>query len=112
MANPTQASQQVVTPEDNPSITHISHSPSLPIVPKTLEAASISSIPQSQASPRFGPANLPDKVLQLQGQMTAALEQLLTTKASIDSHCRELMLNAKLAMQIKEAQAMEAIKGA
>ena len=45
MASPTQASQWMVTPEDTPSIAHISHSPSLPIVPKTLEVAGISPIP-------------------------------------------------------------------
>ena len=44
--------------------------------------------------------------------MNVALEQLLTTRATMDSHCRELDLNAKLAMHMNEAQATEAIKEA
>ena len=44
--------------------------------------------------------------------MNVALEWLLTTKANIDSHHKELELNAKLTMCMNEAQAAEAIKGA
>ena len=44
--------------------------------------------------------------------MNAALEWLLTTRDSLDSCHRELMLNAKLAMWMNEAQAAEAIKEA
>ena len=84
MASPTQASLQVVTPEDVPSIAHISHSPSLPTMPKILEAASTFSIPQLQAPPRVDPARLPEDVLQLQGQMNVALEWLLATRATMD----------------------------
>ena len=40
----------------------------------------------------------------MQGQMNVVLEQLLTTRATVDSHCRELELNAKLAMHMNEAQ--------
>ena len=42
--------------------------------------------------------------------MNAALEWLLTTRASIDSHCRELTLSAKLTLWMNEAQTTEAIK--
>ena len=42
--------------------------------------------------------------------MNAALEQLLATRATMDSHCRELELNTKLAIHMNEAQAIEAIK--
>ena len=44
--------------------------------------------------------------------MNVALEQLLTTRATMDSHHRELELNAELAMHMNEAQAAEAIKEA
>ena len=63
-------------------------------------------------SPRVDPARLPDEVLQLKGQMNTALEWLLTTRATMDSHCRELELNAKLAMHMNEVQATKAIKEA
>ena len=62
--------------------------------------------------PRVGPANLPDEVLWLQVLMNVALEQLPTSRASIDSHHRELVLNTKLNMWKNEAKAMEAIKEA
>ena len=41
-----------------------------------------------------------------------ALEQLLTTRATVDSCCKELELNTELAVQLNEAQAVEAIKEA
>ena len=66
--------------------------------------------PTAPGSPSVSPARLPDEVLWLQGQMNMALEWLLTTKATIDSHCRELELNAKLAVCMNEAQAVKAIK--
>ena len=47
--NPSQASLWMVTSKDMPSITHVSHSPSLSTVPKILEAASTFPIPQLQA---------------------------------------------------------------
>ena len=79
---------------------------------KIKEGAGTFPIPQLQASPRAVPAGLPEEVLQLQGQMNAALEQLLTTRATMDSHHRELELNAKLAMHMNKVQAAEAIKEA
>ena len=51
MATSSQASPHAVTPENIPSIVHISHSPSPPTMPKTLEATNISPTPQSQAPP-------------------------------------------------------------
>ena len=41
-----------------------------------------------------------------------ALEQLLTTKVAMDSHCRELELSTELAACMNETQAIEAIKEA
>ena len=81
-------------------------------MPKPLEVASISCTPQSQAPPRANPADLSGEVLQLQGEMSMALEQLLMTKATMDSHQRELALNTNIAMHQNEAQATEAIKEA
>ena len=45
----------------------------------------------------------------LQGEMIMALEQLLTTKATMDSHQRELALSADITMHQNEAWATEAI---
>ena len=101
----TQASPQVAMPGDITSVAHVSHSPSLPAMPKTLEVASISPIPQSQAPTIVRPTDLPDAVLWVQGLMNMALESLLTTRASIDSHHRELALNAKLTVWMNEAKA-------
>ena len=44
--------------------------------------------------------------------MNTALEQLLTTKATMDSHWRDLSLNAYIARCKNEAWATEAIKEA
>ena len=49
MASPTQASLWEAMPKDVPSITHISHSPSLPAMLKIPEVASTFPIPQLQA---------------------------------------------------------------
>ena len=70
------------------------------------------SISQCQTSPRVGLARLTDELLQLQERMNAALEQLLTTRATMDSHCKELELNTEHAVCLNEAQAIEAIKEA
>ena len=111
MASPTKVSPQAVMSEDVPSITHISHSPSPPTMPKILEAASTFPIPQLQAAPRVDSAGLPDEVFWLQGQMNVVLEWLHSlARATTDSHCRELELNTKLAMYMNEAQATEIIK--
>ena len=112
MATFSQASPHAVLPENIPSIFQVSHSPSQPTVPKTLEVAGIFPTPQSQASPRANPANLSDEVLQLQGKMISALEWLLTSKAAMDSCQRELALNADIAMCHNMAQAAKAIKEA
>ena len=63
--------------------------------------------PTVPGSPRVDPARLPEEMFQLQGQMNAALEWLLTTRDTMDSHHRELELNAKLAMCMNEVQATE-----
>ena len=52
MASHTQVSPQAVMSEDVPSMTHISHSPSPPTMPKIPEAASTFPIPQLQAAPK------------------------------------------------------------
>ena len=111
-ASLTHASPWAVMPEDIPSITDISHSPSPPTMPKIPEVTSTFPIPQPQVLPRVDPARLPDEVLQLQWQMNVALEQLLTTRATRDSHCRGLELNTELTVCMNEAKAIEAIKEA
>ena len=63
IATSTQVSPQAAMPGDVSSVVHVSHSLSLPTVPKTLEMTSISPIPQSQAPHKVRPADLPDKVL-------------------------------------------------
>ena len=86
MATSSQVSLGEVLPEHIPSIVQVSHSLSPPAVSKTLDTASSSPSPQSRAPPRVDPVNLPDEVLQLQGEMNTALEQLLMTKATLNSH--------------------------
>ena len=65
MATSSQAFPHVVMSENIPSLIQVSYSPSLPTVQKTLEVASISPTPQSQAPPRATPDNLSDEVFQL-----------------------------------------------
>ena len=67
--------------------------------------------PQSQTPSRANPADLTDEVFWLQGEMNMALEWLLITKATVDFHWRDLVLNANIAMCKNEAQATEAIRG-
>ena len=110
MATSLQASPCAVMPENIPSIVQVSHSPSPPTMLRSPEMASISPTPHSQTPTRANPANLMDEVLQLQGEMNTALEWLLTTKATMDSHQRDLVLNANIARHKNEAQATEAIK--
>ena len=109
MATSSQASPCVVTSENISSITQVGQSPSLATVLRTLEVASISSTPQSQILPKTDPAYLADEVLQLQGEMNVALEWLFTTKATMDSYQKELVLTTTITMHQKEAQATEAI---
>ena len=51
-------------------------------------------------------------MLQLQEEVNVALEQLLTTRATMDSHQRDLALNANTARCVNEAWATEALKEA
>ena len=83
-----------------------------PTLPQTPKMEGISFILQHQTPPRVGSARLTDELLHLQERMNAALEQLLTTRATIDSQCKELELNTELSACLNEAQAIEAIKEA
>ena len=62
--------------------------------------------------PRIAPATLLDILLPLEEKMNMTLEELLTTRASMDLHCKELDLNAELAAHLNKVQATEAIKQA
>ena len=110
MATCRQVSPQMATPGGIPGVTHVSQSPSPSTMLKTPEVASISPIPQTQVPLMVVPANLTEEVLWLQGQMNAAREQLLTTRATMDSHHREMELNAKLIIHMNVAQAIKAIR--
>ena len=77
---------------------------------KSPGAASTPSDHQPQAPASAGLSNIPKEVAQLQKQMNAALEQLLTMKAALDSHWRELEWDLDSAMQECEAQATKAIQ--
>ena len=72
--------------------------------------ASISPTPQLQTPSRANPVDLTDEVLQLQREMNVAMEWLLTTKATMDSHGRDLALNANIARCKNEVWATEALK--
>ena len=93
----TQMPLWMATPDDIPSFTHTVHQQLQLTLPQTPEVVSISSISQPQATSRVKPARLTDELFQLQVRMNVALEQLLTTRATIASHCKELELNAELA---------------
>ena len=72
MATSLQASPCAVMPENILSIMQVSHSPSLPAMPRSLEVASIFPTLQSQTPSRDNPADLTDEVLQLQEEMNVA----------------------------------------
>ena len=97
---------QAATPGDTPSFTHTNHPLLKPTVPQTPDVESISFISQPQATPRIGPARLTNKLLHLQERMNVA------TRATVDSHCKELELNTELTAYLNDAQAIEAIKEA
>ena len=86
LATSSQASQHMAMPDDIPTIVPISHSQSLPPAPKTPTVASIPSTPWSGTHPRADPGALSEEVLQLQREMNVAMGQMLTTRASMDSH--------------------------
>ena len=73
---------------------------------------SISFFPQHQTPPRVGLAGLTDELCQLQERMNVTLEQLCITRATLDSHCKELELNTELMMYLNDTQAIKALKEA
>ena len=58
------------------------------------------------------PGALSEEVFWLQREMNVAMGQLLTTRASMDSHQRRLVSNTKTALHQSKAKATEAIKEA
>ena len=112
LATSSQGLQCVAMPDDIPSTFPISHSPSPPHAPKTLIAASTPSTPQSGTHPRADPGTLSEEVLSLQREMSMAMGQLLTTRASMESCQRRLVSNTKTALHQNEAKTAEAIKEA
>ena len=111
MATSSQASLGEVMLEHAPNIVQGNHSPSQPTISKTPDMASISPSPQSWP-PRASPTGLTNEVLWLQREMNAALEQLLTTRATLNSHWRELVWNADIGRCQNDTQATKAIKEA
>ena len=61
---------------------------------------------------RAGPSNIPQEVAQLQKEMNVALGQLLTMKATLDSHQRNLEWDLDCMVQQCKAQAARAIQEA
>ena len=109
MATSSQASPGEITLEHAPNIVQVSHSPAPPTVLKTLDVASICPSPQSWAPQ--GQSNLPAWWGALTArEMNAALEWLLTTKATLNSCWRQLVQNAEIATCQNEAQTTKAIK--
>ena len=102
----------MTTPDDTPSLAHTIPQLLQPALPWTPEIDSISFIPQHWTPPRVRLAGLTDELLQLQERIKVALEQLLSTRATMDSHSKELELSAELTMHLNEAQAMETIREA
>ena len=91
----TQMPPWVATPGDAANFTHTSLQLLQPTLPQLLEVVCISFISQPQATPRVGPARLTHELLQPQERMNAALEQLLSTRTTMDSHHKELELKTK-----------------
>ena len=89
----------------------VSHSPSLPTISK-LWMWPASPPVYSLEPPRTNPTCLPNEVLWLQREMNAALEWLPMTKATLNSHQRELAWNVDVTMCQNETQATKAIKEA
>ena len=112
MATSTQGSPGDATPRDFSAIIQVSHSPSLTTVSKSPGAASTPSDHQPQALARAGPSNIPQEVDWLQKEMNVTLGQVLTTKAALVSHQRELELDLDPAVQECKAQAARAIQEA
>ena len=98
-----------VTPEHTPTLSKsVTPHPQLPY--QKLQTWPASPPVHSVKHPRHNPTCLSDEMLQLQGEMNAALEWLLTIKATLNSHQRELAWNAEIAMHQNEVQTTEAIK--
>ena len=113
MATSPQGSTGNTTPRDSFAIVQVSHSLSLTTMSRSPGAASTLSDHQPQALARAGPSNICHKRWPwLQKEMNVALEQLLTMKAALDSHWRELECDLESTMQECEAQATRAIQEA
>ena len=98
------------TPRDSSTIVQVSHSPSLATASKSPGAASTPSDHQPQVLAKAGPSNIPQVVAWLQKEMNVALGQLLTMKATLDSHRRELEWDLDSTVQQLEAQTARAIQ--
>ena len=90
---------------------HPYHSSAAPANPaKDITGGKHPLVTQLQGPSKGGPASFADKLLHLQQKMNMALEQLLTNRATMDFHHRELELNMELAVCLNDTQATEAIK--
>ena len=104
-----QASPETAMPGDAIPISHL---PSPTLVPETPEVASIPNALQSKTHLGTVSGTLSDEVLQIQEEMNRAMGQLLTTRVSIDAHCRKQVSDTETAFHQNEAQTTKAIKDA
>ena len=81
------------------TIIQVSHSPFPITTSKSPGAASTPFDHQPQVLARASPSNIPQEVAWLQKEMNVALGQLLTMKATLDSHQSELERDLDSAMQ-------------
>ena len=88
----------------------INHSPSLTLVLETPKVASTPTTPPSKTPSGAETGTLSDEVLQLQGETSRAIGQLLMTRVSMDTHCRKQVSDTEAAFCENEAQATEAIR--
>ena len=88
----------------------ISHLPSQTLALETPKVVSVPAAPPSKTYPGTDMGTLSDEVLQLQGEMNRAMGQLLTTRVSIDAHCRKQVSDTKTAFHQNKAQTTKVIK--
>ena len=102
-----QASMWAATPDDTVPISHLS---SLTLVLEIPEVASVPTTQKSRTHTGTDSGTLSEKVLWLPGEMKRAMGWLLTTRASIDAHCRKQVSDTKTTFHQNEAQTAEVIK--
>ena len=81
------------------------------LINQTPKVASAPTTPPTKTPTGADMGTLPDEVILLQGEMNRAIGCLLTTRVSIDAHCRKQVSDFKTVFHQNKAETTKAIRG-